>query len=57
MGHGFLLECEKLCSVLNMLFAKESVRKGKMFEFDKRENIRKRGAAARKKLRRLLGDL
>jgi len=31
--------------------------KGKMFKFDKRENIRKRGAAARKKLRRLLGDL
>jgi hypothetical protein len=47
MGHGFLLECERPCSVLNMLFAKESVRKGKMFEFDERENIRKRGAAAR----------
>ncbi len=32
MGHGLLLENERSCSVLNMLFAKESARKQKMFE-------------------------
>ena len=40
MWHGLLLGNERVCSVLNMLFVKESMRKRKCSKLVKKENIR-----------------